>query len=325
MPFGAARGDGVLELARRGAPFDPDDSGSPRSRRSSEGWRCGSAPIWRPPATVRGRWTSPAMRSPPSPPTTGPPARVARLAAAAAGGDAALVWRLRDDALEVVGAWGPIAADETLQGAADAVVGKGTDLVDDGTPRAGGHAAVLGQPVLGALQVRFAPGRCRRARPRAARRFRRPRRARAALVRARGRPGTSPSAAGPCSRSSGTRSRSLPSHTLKTAIERVAHLLGVDRVAIYLTEDGRMAAAASHGREGPVRVDRGRAPAARRPVAGRWCADRRGRGRAHGRRARAGVGADVEESGSAPRSHSASSSVTSRSASSPSILAWSRR
>ena len=44
----------------------------------------------------------------------GAPARVARLAAVASGGDAALVWRLRDETLEVAGSYGPIVADEEL-------------------------------------------------------------------------------------------------------------------------------------------------------------------------------------------------------------------
>ena len=40
-------------------------------------------------------------------------------------------------------------------------------------------------------------------------------------------------------------------HTLETAIERVAHLLGVDRVAVYLTEGEELTVAASRGIEGP--------------------------------------------------------------------------
>ena len=41
------------------------------------------------------------------------------------------------------------------------------------------------------------------------------------------------------------------SHTLDTAIERVAELLGADRVAVYLREEGRTVVAASRGIEGP--------------------------------------------------------------------------
>ena len=40
-------------------------------------------------------------------------------------------------------------------------------------------------------------------------------------------------------------------HTLETAIERVAHLLDVDRVAVYLREGDEIAVAASRGIEGP--------------------------------------------------------------------------
>ena len=40
-------------------------------------------------------------------------------------------------------------------------------------------------------------------------------------------------------------------HTLETAIERVAHLLGSDRVAVYLTDGEELTVAASRGIEGP--------------------------------------------------------------------------
>src|SRR4029079_18427081 len=40
-------------------------------------------------------------------------------------------------------------------------------------------------------------------------------------------------------------------HTLETAIERVAHLLGSDRVAVYLTDGDELTVAASRGSEGP--------------------------------------------------------------------------
>jgi serine phosphatase RsbU (regulator of sigma subunit) len=45
------------------------------------------------------------------------------------------------------------------------------------------------------------------------------------------------------------------SHALKTAVERVSELVGVTRLAVYLVEDGRLAAAAEEGLAGPhVRV-----------------------------------------------------------------------
>jgi serine phosphatase RsbU (regulator of sigma subunit) len=40
-------------------------------------------------------------------------------------------------------------------------------------------------------------------------------------------------------------------HTLETAVERIAELLGTDAVAVYLREDGRLSAAAGRGLAGP--------------------------------------------------------------------------
>jgi serine phosphatase RsbU (regulator of sigma subunit) len=79
---------------------------------------------------------------------------------------------------------------------------QGTLAVRGGTGDGETVTVQLGQPPLGALQLRFPPGRS-------------------------------------------------PEHTLDTAIERVAELLGSDRVAVYLREDGRTVVAASRGIEGP--------------------------------------------------------------------------
>ena len=92
-------------------------------------------------------------------PDDGAPARIARLAAVASGGDAALVWRLCDDTLELADSYGPIVADEELARAAHAVVDEQSMVSVE--ERAPAHVVTLqlGQPVLGALQVRFAPAR----------------------------------------------------------------------------------------------------------------------------------------------------------------------
>src|SRR4029077_8899643 len=39
-------------------------------------------------------------------------------------------------------------------------------------------------------------------------------------------------------------------HTLETAVERIAELLQIDQVGVYLHEDGRLVAAAGRGRGG---------------------------------------------------------------------------
>ena len=93
----------------------------------------------------------------------GAPARVARLAAVASGGDAALVWRLRDEALEVAGAYGPIVADEELaRRRATRLVEELNVVSVNGNAPARVVTLQLGRPVLGALQVRFPPGRAAR-------------------------------------------------------------------------------------------------------------------------------------------------------------------
>ena len=111
----------------------------------------------------------------------------------------------------------------------------------------------LGQPVLGALQVRFAGGRTpdehgieqlasfavRAAH--ALRSSERGRDARLELERSRALLSVVGEAI----------SQLSLAHTLETAIERVAHLLGADRVAVYLTEGDEIAVAASRGIEGP--------------------------------------------------------------------------
>ena len=41
------------------------------------------------------------------------------------------------------------------------------------------------------------------------------------------------------------------SHTLETAVERIAELLGVERVAVYLLDGGRLQPVAGRGLAGP--------------------------------------------------------------------------
>ena len=111
----------------------------------------------------------------------------------------------------------------------------------------------LGQPALGALQVRFAAGRAPDEHAieqlasfavRAAHALRSSELARDAgleLERSRALLSVVGEAI----------SQLSLSHTLETAIERVAHLLDADRVAIYLTEKDEIAVAASRGIDGP--------------------------------------------------------------------------
>jgi serine phosphatase RsbU (regulator of sigma subunit) len=252
VPFGAD-GGGVLELARRGVAFEQDEI--PIATLAAE--LAGLAGRLEDGVTARKAGTGTldvagdALAA--VAPDDGAPARVARLAAIASGGDAAIVWRLRGDTLEVAGSYGPIVVDEELSTAANAVVHELSMVSVDGHAPAQVVTLQLGKPVLGALQVRFAPGRAPDEHGveqlasfavRAAHALRSSERARDAgfeLERSRALLSVVGEAI----------SQLSLAHTLETAIERVAHLLGSDRVAVYLTEGDEIAVAASRGIEGP--------------------------------------------------------------------------
>ena len=181
--------------------------------------------------------------------------RVARLATLAAGAEAALVWRLRAGALEVEGAHGQIEPDDELEAAARLTVEEQGTLA----ARGGGAARATPSPSSSASRrsARSSSGSLRGARPtisgraqlasfavRAAHALRSSERARETgfeLERSRALLSVVGEAI----------ARLSLSHTLDTAIERVAELLGSDRVAVYLREDGQTVVAASRGIEGP--------------------------------------------------------------------------
>jgi len=252
VPFAAAHGDGALALARRGAAFEQEDrrlatvAAELAGLASRLGGDAAAAADGSGVLEVAGDALAAVAAD------DGAAARIARLAAVAAGGDAALVWRLHDGTPEVAGAYGAIAPDAELRSAAEEVVARPEAIL-----AAKGAAAVvtlrLGRPVLGALQVRFPPGRASDERireqltgfaVRAAHALRSAESAREAgleLERSRALLAVVGEAI----------SQLSLSHTLETAIERVAHLLGVDRVAVYLSEEERMTVAAARGVEGP--------------------------------------------------------------------------
>ena len=252
VPFDAADGAGTLELARRGAAFDSADTPLATIAAELAGL---AARLAGDPATGLGAGTLDVVGDAlgAAAADEGAAARIGRLAAVAAGGDSALVWRLRDDGLEAAGAYGPIVADAALERVAQEVVEGTGGLRVDGEPAAPVVTVQLGRPVLGALQVRFPAGRSLDERfreqltgfaVRAAHALRSSERARAAgleLERSRALLAVVGEAI----------SQLSLSHTLETAIERVAHLLGVDRVAVYLTAGDELAVAASRGIEGP--------------------------------------------------------------------------
>jgi serine phosphatase RsbU (regulator of sigma subunit) len=188
--------------------------------------------------------------------------QVTRLAAEAMGADAALLWRANGggDGPKLVGAFG---ARETEPAVADAREAAARAL-EDPRPvtvetRVGTRASatiLLGQPPVGALQLLFAgeaPAEEELARLstfgiRAAHALRAGERARTLaeeLERTRALLAVVGQAIAELSLAP----------TLDTAIERVAAFLGAERLAVYLREEERLAAAAGRGLAGPhVRV-----------------------------------------------------------------------
>jgi serine phosphatase RsbU (regulator of sigma subunit) len=253
-PFDAAGGPGALELARRGQPFDPDELRLAALAADLAGLasRLGDRA-----ATARFEGTGvldvvgDALAAVSG--DEGAAARIARLAAIASGGDAAVVWRLREDGLGAEGSYGAIAADGALEVVARSILEEPRSIAVDPIDGAQIVTLQLGQPALGALQIRFGSrgvpdehGREQLASfaVRAAHALRSSERAHEAgleLERSRALLAVVGEAI----------ARLSLSHTLDTAIERVADLLAADRVAVYLSEDSRISVAASQGVDGP--------------------------------------------------------------------------
>ena len=188
-------------------------------------------------------------------------ARVARLAVAASGAESALVWRLHDGKLVLDGAHGPIEPDERLERAARAIVDEQRAVAVHGDRRARGDRDPAARPAAArraAAPLRPGPG-SGRGRPRPPRELRGPRCARAPGVRARPR-GRLRARAEP--RPARRRRRGDLSPVARRTRSRPPSsgsrsMLGRDRVAVYLREDGRIAVAASRGRRGAARSGRG--------------------------------------------------------------------
>jgi serine phosphatase RsbU (regulator of sigma subunit) len=189
--------------------------------------------------------------------------QIPRVAAEATNAVAGLLWRLvADTPPELIASHGLGAATPTLVDAAEAAA-RAISSIDpvsverlDGRLPADAEVAAtlrLGDPAVGALQLLFAAGgspgeddlrRLATFGVRAAHALRagaRVRTAAAELERARALLALVGQA---------TAELSL-AHTLETAIARVAELVGVDRLAVYLRDAGRLYAAADTGLAGP--------------------------------------------------------------------------
>jgi serine phosphatase RsbU (regulator of sigma subunit) len=191
--------------------------------------------------------------------------QVTRLAAEAVGADAALLWRAGADAEseepKLVGAFGVGETDASVADAgavaARALEERQPVTVEDLSVERASATILLGQPPVGALQLLFPAGevpaeeelaRLSTFGVRAAHALRAGERARTLaeeLERTRALLAVVGQAIAQLSLA----------HTLETAVERVAELLGAERLAVYLSEDGRLTAAAGRGLAGPhVRV-----------------------------------------------------------------------
>ena len=184
-------------------------------------------------------------------------ARIARLAVLVAGADAALVWRTDPDGIVVGGSHGRVEPTPTLSGQAEGMLRDRRASAVEAVDGVGAIVTLqLGQPPLGALQLLFRTGpppdsdevaRLASFAVRAAHALRSSERAHALgleLERSRALLELVGEAI----------SRLSVSHTLETTLERLAELLGADRVAVYLDEDGRLTTAASRSIEGPHEV-----------------------------------------------------------------------
>jgi serine phosphatase RsbU (regulator of sigma subunit) len=185
--------------------------------------------------------------------------QVTRLAAEATGAVSSLLWR-RDpeQPLELVARFGRDGADAARAAAERALSGRDAVVVENVEGATGGEATrsatlQLGQPPVGALQLLFAEDRAPSEHDlklfstfgvRAAHALRASARSRtvaAELERTRALLAVVGQAI----------SQLSLAHTLETAVARVAELLDVDRLAVYLREDDRLYAAAGVGLAGP--------------------------------------------------------------------------
>ncbi|HET6642729.1 MAG TPA: SpoIIE family protein phosphatase [Gaiellaceae bacterium] len=181
--------------------------------------------------------------------------RIARLAAELTGAESCLIWRTEDGEVEAIASVGDLDAEDKLAWAAEQDLGGATLAVsDDGDERIA--LVRLGEPPLGGLRLSFADEtppddeleRLRAFASRAARALRageRINRLAQELDRSRALLAVVGQAIEELSLS----------HTVDTALDRVAELLETDRAAVYLGSGRELETAAARGLAGPhVRV-----------------------------------------------------------------------
>jgi serine phosphatase RsbU (regulator of sigma subunit) len=183
------------------------------------------------------------------------PERIARLAAELTQAESCLIWRTEDGEVEAIAAVGDLDEEDKLAWAAEQDLGGGMLAVnDDGDERIA--LVRLGEPPLGGLRLSFADEapseeeleRLRAFASRAARALRAGERANR-LAQELDRSRALLAVVGKA-----IEELSL-SHTVDTALDRVAELLETDRAAVYLGSGRELETAAARGLAGPhVRV-----------------------------------------------------------------------
>ncbi|HSC73718.1 MAG TPA: SpoIIE family protein phosphatase [Gaiellaceae bacterium] len=248
---------GSLELFRAGEPFDDDEA---RLARLAAGQASLAIRAFRPDAAmgdasrVESRLTLVGDALAAGADDSRTAAELARFAAEGTGASAGLLWRAADGPeLALVAAVGDETGAPGARAAAErALAGRASVAVEevDGMTSA---ALQLGQPPIGTLQLLFAPGheptgdelaRLATFGVRAAHALRASIRSRTValeLERTRALLAVVGQAI----------SQLSLAHTLETAVAHVAELLGADRLAVYLLENGRLYAAADVGLAGP--------------------------------------------------------------------------
>nr|MBA3347736.1 SpoIIE family protein phosphatase [Actinomycetota bacterium] len=180
-------------------------------------------------------------------------ARIARVAALAAGADGALLWRGSGATLDNRGSFGPLQPSDALLRTASTIVADNRAAVTETTEAGTVVTLQLGQPPIGALQLLFASGRLV-AEPELARLASFAVRVAHALRFAEraGELGLELAQTRSLLAVVGEAISHLSlAHALDTAVGHLSLLLAEDRVAVYLVDDGTVTAAASRGMNGP--------------------------------------------------------------------------
>ena len=254
----AGRAVGTLELLRRRRPFDAQERLLARLAATQAAVALDALDGGRPARAANGRVLELAGEAlAAATDDRRPEEEIARVAVDATGARASIVWRVADDggptAVASSGDDRRLPAEDLLLREATGVLKSPEAVVIERLDDAVVATVALGRPAASALQLVFDPHSAPDDELRAGLGTFAVRAAHALRASARAR-----SLAGELERTrtllavvaQANADLSL-AHTLETVIDRVAGLLGVDRVAIYLRENGGLVSAAERALEGP--------------------------------------------------------------------------